>query len=110
MRSTASPSARRSAATRRVEGGKIIRHRLNPVPFLVALAVSSNLGAAATAGMLVWINKNYDPNQNWHASLIFLAVAFFLSGVMALGIRADVKIKEDEGPSQPDFAVAHRGN
>ena len=52
-----------------------------------------NLGAAATAGLLVWINNRYDPNHNWHASLIFLAAAFLLSGVMAMGIRADVKIE-----------------
>ena len=69
-----------------------------------------NLGAAATAGLLVWINKHYDPNHNWHASLIFLATRpFLLSGVMALGIRADVKIVEDEDPPPRGFEVAlHR--
>ena len=29
-------------------GGALLRQRLNPVPFLIALAVSSNIGAAAT--------------------------------------------------------------
>ncbi|HWE04389.1 MAG TPA: MFS transporter [Tepidisphaeraceae bacterium] len=53
-----------------------------------------NLGAATNATMLVWINNHFDPNHNWHASLIFLAGAFLLSGVMAMGIRADVKIEQ----------------
>lgn len=52
-----------------------------------------NFGAALTAPMLMWINHKFDPHHNWHASLIFLAVAFFLSGIAAYWIRADVKIE-----------------
>jgi ACS family glucarate transporter-like MFS transporter len=53
-----------------------------------------NLGAGATPEMLNWINAHFDPDHNWHASLAFLAIAFLLSGVAAMGIRADVKIAE----------------
>jgi MFS family permease len=66
-----------------------------------------NFGAGLTPSLLTWINSTfdphpsietwinstYDPNQNWHASLVFLAVAFLLSGFAAYWIRADVKIE-----------------
>jgi hypothetical protein len=52
-----------------------------------------NFGAALTPSMLIWINTTFDPHKNWHASLIFLAVAFLLSGIAAWWIRADVKIE-----------------
>ena len=50
-----------------------------------------NLGAALTPALLPWINSRFD-HGHWNASLLFLAVAFLLSGVVAFGIRADVKI------------------
>ncbi len=52
-----------------------------------------NLGAACTPPMLGWINEMFDPHKNWHASLIFLSIAFLLSGFAAYWIRADVKIE-----------------
>jgi ACS family glucarate transporter-like MFS transporter len=52
-----------------------------------------NLGAALTPRLLPWINATFDRPHPWHASLIFLASAFFLSGIVAFGIRADVKLK-----------------
>lgn len=55
-----------------------------------------NLGAAVTPPALTFINKHFDPSHSWHASFIFLAAAFLLSGVAALGIRADEKIEPDE--------------
>jgi MFS family permease len=58
-----------------------------------------NFGAAVTPSILTWINVTFDPNHNWHASLLFLAGAFLLSGVAALGIRADVKIVQSEDPA-----------
>jgi nitrate/nitrite transporter NarK len=52
-----------------------------------------NFGAALTPSILTWLNSTFDPHHNWHASLIFLAIAFFLSGFAAYWIRADVKIE-----------------
>jgi ACS family glucarate transporter-like MFS transporter len=69
-----------------------------------------NFGAAATSGLLPWINRRFDANHDWHESLIFLAVAFILSGVVAFGIRADVKIDgtgrdDDDAPEPRSFPV-----
>lgn len=53
-----------------------------------------NFGAGLTSLILAGINQRFDPNHNWHASLVFLAGAFLLSGFAAYWIRADVKIEE----------------
>ena len=51
-----------------------------------------NFGAALTPPLLTWINRHFDEQRNWHASLVFLAAAFLLSGVAAFWMRADVKL------------------
>jgi len=58
-----------------------------------------NFGAGLTPAMLTWINSHFDPHHNWHASFVFLAGAFFLSGVAAYWIRADVKIEPASEPA-----------
>lgn len=52
-----------------------------------------NFGAGLTPSIIIWINRHFDPQGNWHASLVFLALAFLLSGFAAYWIRADVKIE-----------------
>ena len=61
-----------------------------------------NFGAALTPPLLTWINKRFDSQHNWHASLVFLAAAFLLSGVAAFWMRADVKIAAAEEVATDD--------
>jgi hypothetical protein len=58
-----------------------------------------NFGAGLTPALLTWINKQFNPQHNWHASFVFLAGAFLLSGAAAYWIRADVKIEPTPGPA-----------
>jgi ACS family glucarate transporter-like MFS transporter len=59
-----------------------------------------NIGAGITPKALVLINSRFDPNHNYHASLIFLAIAFLLSSVVAMGIRADVKLEPEQSDAR----------
>ncbi len=64
-----------------------------------------NIGAAITPVILVWINARFDPHQNYHASLIFLAAAFVASVFVAMGIRADVKLQTEPPVPPSGFEV-----
>lgn len=52
-----------------------------------------NLGAAVTPPILIAIVGS---NQNWSAAFVACAIAFFLSGIAALGIDATVPIAVEE--------------
>ena len=47
-----------------------------------------NLGAAATAGLLPWVNAHWDSNKDWHEAFLVCAAAYVLAGAAALGIDA----------------------
>jgi Na+/H+ antiporter NhaD/arsenite permease-like protein len=79
-----------------VVGAALIRKRMDPVPFLIALAVSSNIGAAAT---LIGNAQNMLIGSVAHLSFLKYSAWSFVPALLGLGATyAVTRIGQLQGP------------